>query len=103
MTPAQATGYVAGIEHPALDISAYFNKIIELCGFSPLLKSDLYLTIHIDVEPDHIIWSHGNALRYMRGKNRKEVLTAYKSVMDFWIKFWALAFRRLDYGKLVVQ
>ena len=44
---------IVAIEHPALDISAYFNKIVGLCGRSDRLETDLYLRIHIDVEPDH--------------------------------------------------
>lgn len=95
---AQASGFLAGIEHPALDISAYFNKVIGLCGFSNLLTSDPYLTIHIDVEPDHIVWSHGSALRYMKGDKEEEVLHAFQNVMSFWKEFWAAAFSKLNYS-----
>ena len=97
MSPAEATGFVAAIEHPALDISAYFNKIVELCGRAELLKSDLYLSIHIDVEPDHIIWAHGNAERYMKNGKADEVINAFKTAMSFWTEFWAIAFTKLAY------
>jgi len=96
-TPAQASGVTAGIEHPALDISAYFNKVISLCGFPSLLESDPYLTIHVNVEPDHIIWSHSTALRYMNEGKAEEVIHAYQKVMSFWQEFWAMAFAKLDY------
>lgn len=97
MTPAEATGYVAAIEHPALDISYYFNKIIDLCGRKDLLTSDLYLTIHVDVEPDHIIWSHGNALRYIEEGRKDEVIGAFQKAMTFWVSFWDKAFTKLNY------
>jgi len=97
MTPAQATGYVAAIEHPALDISAYFRTIIRLCGHRKLLTTDPYLTIHVDVEPDHIIWAHGNALRHMKTDSTGEILDAYQKAMSFWEEFWSLAFTRLNY------
>lgn len=99
MSDAEATGYVAAIEHPALDISDYFQLITVLAGRRELLKEDLYISIHIDVEPKHIIWSHGNALDWMEeSKERGEqVLKAYQSAMTFWDKFWELAFRKLGY------
>jgi hypothetical protein len=97
MNPAQATGFIVAIEHPALDISAYFNKIVELCGKNELLKSDPYLTIHIDVEPDHIIWAHGNAERYMKNGKEDEVINAFKTAMSFWTEFWEIAFTKLGY------
>lgn len=97
MTAAEATGYVAAIEHPALDISFYFNKIIELCGRSDLLTTDLYLTIHVDVEPDHIIWAHGNALYYIENGDEEKVLAAYQKGMKIWTKFWQRAFTHLGY------
>lgn len=97
MNSAEATGYVAAIEHPALDISAYFNKIVELCGKKDLLTSDLYLKIHVDVEPDHIIWAHGNAKKYFADGHREEVLNAFKTAMTFWTQFWATAFTKLNY------
>jgi len=105
MTPAQATGYVAAIEHPALDISDYFQKITFLKGRSDLLASDPYLYIHVDVEPSHIIWSHGNALDWMEdekkqardGYKKEEVVEAYQNAMSFWDRFWRLAFDKLGY------
>lgn len=97
MTPAQATGFVAAIEHPALDISYYFNKIIELGGFGELLKTDIYLTIHVDVEPDHIIWSHGNALHHMQNGSKKDIVDSFQRGMSFWQEFWRLAFNKLNY------
>lgn len=106
MTPAQATGYVAAIEHPALDISDYFQKIAILRGRADLLKSDPYLYIHVDVEPNHIIWSHGNALDWMEDEGRQErecyrradVVEAYQHAMAFWNTFWQLAFSNLGYS-----
>ncbi len=105
MTPAQATGYVAAIEHPALDISDYFQQITRLRGRQDLLTSDFYLSIHVDVEPKHIIWSHGNALDWMEnvakqqkeGYTAQEVLEAFQNAMAFWDEFWALAFQKLGY------
>jgi hypothetical protein len=105
MTAAQATGYVAAIEHPALDISDYFQQITRLRGCEELLKEDLYLSIHVDVEPRHIIWSHGNALDWIEDKERqqrqryteKEVVGAFQSAMSFWDRFWKIAFRKLGY------
>lgn len=105
MTPAQATGYVAAIEHPALDISDYFTTITTLCGYPELLESDPYLSIHVDVEPNHIIWSHGNALDWMEdvekqkmeGYSRIEVIEAFQNAMSFWDDFWSLAFKKLGY------
>lgn len=106
MTPAQATGYVAAIEHPALDISDYFQQITRLQGRSDLLTDDPYISIHIDVEPKHIIWSHGNALDWMEdiGKQEREsytaddVVQAYRHAMAFWDGFWQLAFQKLGYS-----
>ncbi|MBL0153390.1 MAG: hypothetical protein IPP93_07865 [Chitinophagaceae bacterium] len=105
MTPAQATGYVAAIEHPALDISDYFTTITSLCGYPEMLVTDPYLSIHIDVEPNHIIWSHGNALDWMEntemqakeGYSRLEVIEAFQNAMSFWDDFWKLAFKKLGY------
>ena len=106
MTPAQATGYVAAIEHPALDISDYFQQITRLQGRSDLLTDDPYISIHIDVEPKHIIWSHGNALDWMEESDKQkrehytanDVVTAYRHAMDFWDGFWKLAFQKLGYA-----
>jgi hypothetical protein len=105
MTPAQATGHVAAIEHPALDISDYFQQITRLSGRSDLSATDPYLYLHVDVEPKHIIWSHGNALDWMEDKvkqNREgftaeDVIGAYRSTMAFWDEFWQLAFTKLGY------
>lgn len=94
MTPAEASGFLAAIEHPALDISAYLHALLRLCGFKHLLQTDPYLTIHVNVEPHHILWSHGTALRYMqRGTTeRTEVLTAFRKVMTYWEQYWPYAF-----------
>ena len=105
MTPAQATGYVAAIEHPALDISDYFITITTLCGFSELLVTDDYLKIHIDVEPNHIIWSHGNALSWMDDQEKmyqmkytkEEITDGFTHAMSFWDNFWKAAFSKLGY------
>ena len=105
MTPAQATGHVAAIEHPALDISDYFQQITRLSGRADLTTTDPYLYIHVDVEPKHIIWSHGNALDWMEdeekqereGFTRDDIVVAYRSAMAFWNDFWALAFTKLGY------
>lgn len=106
MTDAQATGYVAAIEHPALDISDYFQQITRLRGRKDLLTTDLYLSIHVDVEPKHIIWSHGNALDWMEDKEKqqrqgyteREVVKAFQNAMSFWDEFWKLAFHKLGYN-----
>jgi len=103
MTPAQATGYVAAIEHPALDISDYFISITTLCGYPELLHSDKYMEIHVDVEPNHLIWSHGNALDWMEdeakmqrlGYRKEDIINAFTKAMSFWDNFWALAFSKL--------
>lgn len=95
MTPAQASGVIAAVEHPALDISGYLHQMIGLCGASDLLRSDPYLTIHVRVEPDHIIWSHGTALRYLE-RGKEEVVHAFQRVMSFWEEYWSLAFSRLN-------
>lgn len=105
MTAAEATGYVAAIEHPALDISDYFCQITRLAGRAELLQSDPYLSIHVEVEPNHIIWSHGNALNWMEdvdrqareGYSKDEVIAAYQKAMSFWNDFWALAFSKLGF------
>jgi hypothetical protein len=74
MTAAEATGILAAIEHPALDISDYFQRITHLCGRSDLTRTDPYLSIHVEVEPKHIIWSHGNALDWMEDESLGEHL-----------------------------
>lgn len=107
MTPAEATGYVAAIEHPALDISDYFCQITRLAGHRELVEQDPYLSIHVDVEPNHIIWSHGNALDWMEdtekqqreGYRRDDVVRAYQHAMAFWNEFWKLAFAKLGYAE----
>jgi hypothetical protein len=105
MTAAQATGYLCAIEHPALDISSYFCELAKLAGREDLLSSDPYLSIHIDVEPSHIVWSHGNALSWMNDHARQrsdrfsgnEVAEAFTTAMAFWENFWAGAFAKLGY------
>jgi hypothetical protein len=96
-TPAEVSGLIAAIEHPALDISDYFNKIIELCGRGDLRKTDLYLRIHIKVEPDHIIWAHGTAEQFIKYGKSDEVISAFKGAMEFWSKFWAIGFGKLGF------
>ena len=102
MSEATASGILAGIENPALDISAYFREIVLRSGFANLLKRDLYLTIHVKVEPHHIVDSHEMALWYMKqgSKERDEVLGAFQQVMKFWSAFWEVAFSEL--GELPV-
>ena len=105
VTPAQATGYVAAIEHPALDISDYFCQITRLAGQPDLVQTDPYLYIHVDVEPNHIIWSHGNALDWIEDADkqrreaysREDVIGAFQSAMAFWNEFWRLAFTKLGF------
>jgi hypothetical protein len=55
------------------------------------------LTIHVKVEPIHIIDTHETALRYMaQGEQQhQEVLTAFTEVMWFWTSFWAAVFTDL--------
>lgn len=95
-----ASGLLAGVEHPALDISCFLHEIIRLAGFSELLSSDPYLTIHVDVEPDHIVDAHGRARSRMEGgpSERKEVLLGFRAAMRFWERFWPFAFRSVGYG-----
>lgn len=111
MTPAQATGYIAAIEHPALDISDYFTTITTLSGHSNLLIEDKYLSIHVDVEPNHLIWSHGNALDWMEDEEKmkrleyckEDITDAFTHAMAFWDNFWSLAFAKLGYASPQVQ
>lgn len=105
MTAAETIGILAAIEHPALDISDYFQQITRLSGRSDLTRTDPYLYIHVAVEPKHIIWSHGNALDWMEdeekqreeGYTRNDIVTAYQHSMKFWNEFWQIAFRKLGY------
>lgn len=78
---------IVAIEHPALDISAYFNKIVALCGRSDRLETDLYLRIHIDVEPDHIIASHSKAEEYIKRGGADEVVDIFREATQFWAIF----------------
>lgn len=96
LTAASASGVLAGLEHPALDISAYFHETIARSGFPELLDKDIYLTIHVTVEPHHIIWSHKTALRYIQQGQKDEVVSAFRQVMDFWVHFWEIGFSRLQ-------
>lgn len=97
MEEAEAAAVLAGIENPALEISSYFRDVVRLTGFEPLLDEDPYLTIHVRVEPGHIVDSHELALHYMnRGTREREiVLAAFDKVMQFWSEFWATAFEQL--------
>jgi hypothetical protein len=78
-------------------------------GRPDLLSSDPYLSIHVDVEPSHIIWSHGNALDWMEdetkqrdeGYTKEDIVEAYQHAMSFWNNFWALAFGKLGYPSIV--
>lgn len=105
MKDFEATAVIAAVEHPALDISDYFQQIARLMGRSDLLKTDLYLSIHINVEPKHIIWSHGNMLDWMEDKEKqeregyteREIVEAFQRAMSFWDEFWKLAFQKLGY------
>lgn len=90
MTAAYASGVIAAIEFPALDISAYFKHLVRLSGRLDLLQ-DPYISIHTVVEPEHIIDSHSTALRFME-TDRAEVETGFKSTMRFWEPFWHKAF-----------
>lgn len=103
LSAAEVSGLIAAIEHPALDISAYFNKVVALCGRHDLLETDTYLLIHIDVEPDHIIASHSKAVEYiMRGKT-DEVVGIFREATEFWCGFWAKAFEKLGYSASEAQ
>ena len=97
MTAAEATGVLAGVEHPALTISWYLHRMIELCGATELLAADPYLTIHVRVEPEHIIWAHGKGVDYLATDERETVIRAFRQVMAFWEEYWPLAFSRLNY------
>jgi len=94
---ARATGMLAAIEHPALDISGYFHKMIELAGRTHLLKKDPYLLIHVDVEPSHIILSHESAKSHMKKGHEQEVIEAFHETMGFWVEFWPKAFKTVGY------
>lgn len=96
MSEAYATGVVAGFEHPALDITNILMSVIEKAdggSFQHLLEEDFYLRVHVAVEPDHIVWAHGNCLAFMaRGEQEKaEVIRGFRDVMEFWTCFWNLA------------
>jgi hypothetical protein len=93
-TSARAAGLLAGIEHVALQISHYFHEVVLRSGFPALLTTDSYLTIHVAVEPQHIVDTHEIALRYMgKGpRERGEVLAAFDEVLTFWRDFWRAAF-----------
>ena len=93
MTAARATGVVSGFEHPALDITNILLLVVEKAGFAELLETDIYLTIHVAVEPSHIVWAHGCSLRYMKMGSAEyaEVLSGFQDTMDFWSCFWDLA------------
>ncbi len=64
-TPAHAAGALAAIEYPALDVSRILRAIVALAGRADLLRSNVYLKIHVRVEPEHIIDTHTLALQYM--------------------------------------
>lgn len=91
---------IVAIEHPALDISAYFNKIVAMCGRSDRLETDLYLRIHIDVEPDHIIASHSKAEEYIKRGGADEVVDIFRDATEFWCDFWVKAFEELGCSAL---
>jgi hypothetical protein len=98
MTKWSAAGYLAGIENPALDISAYFREIVRCSGFTDLVEEDLYISIHVRVEPTHVVDSHELALRYMAEgpQARTEMLESFAEVMSFWSQFWSVAFSDLQ-------
>jgi Iron-containing redox enzyme len=93
-SPARAAGLLAGVESPALEISAFFREVVSLSGFPHLIDKDDYLKIHVRVEPEHIVDTHEMALRYMAQgvRERDEVLDGFREVMKFWSAFWAAAF-----------
>lgn len=95
MSPARATGVVSGFEHPALDITKILLLVVDRGGFAELLETDVYLTIHVQVEPSHIVWAHGNSLAYMERGDQAEVLDGFRDVMTFWLEFWELAMGEL--------
>jgi Iron-containing redox enzyme len=97
-TPARSAGLAAGIEHVAMQISQYFHEVVLRSGFPELLKTDLYLTIHVQVEPQHIVDTHEIALRYMANspRERAEVLAAFEEVLTFWADFWNATFDDLQ-------
>lgn len=97
MKARTAAGYIAGIENPALDISAYFCEVVRRCGFEHLLADDPYLRIHTIVEVQHVVDSHESALRHMEkgARARADVLAAFEEVMEFWTTFWDVAFGEL--------
>lgn len=97
LTPAAASGVVAGFEHPALDITRILNAVVTRAGYGHLVTTDPYLVIHLAVEPSHIVWSHSTALRFMRrgSEDADAMLDAFRSVMRFWRAFWSRAFDTL--------
>jgi hypothetical protein len=98
-TPAQAAGALAAIEYPALDVSDILRMVVMKGGRQDVVSSNLYLKIHVKVEPEHIIDTHEVALRFMEQgeQQRHEVVEAFRTVMDFWVKFWPAAFSGLGY------
>lgn len=103
IAPAEASGALAAIEYPALDISAYFHETIARSGHERLLSTDPYLTIHVRVEPSHIISSHRTALHYMKMGRGRQVLAGFRRVMAFWQEFWPAAFAKLQYPSPVAR
>jgi hypothetical protein len=93
----EAAGLIAGIEAPALDISAILHEIIGRAGFPELLETDFYLRIHVKVEPEHVLDSHKSArLRMKAGlAEREQVLAGYKRAITFWDEFWPVAFQTI--------
>jgi hypothetical protein len=98
LTPAGAWGVATAFEHPALDITAILRAVTRLAGFAPLLETDPYLVIHVAVEPSHIVWAHGTALRYIQRGHGEEVIAAFRHVMQFWSAFWTASFTMIGYS-----
>lgn len=96
MSEPFAKGILAGVEHPALDISAMLHHILRLAGFSHLLSTDPYTVIHVTVERDHIADSHEMA-RLAMYESETEVLAGFHKAMEFWSTFFPLIFKELGF------
>ncbi len=100
MTRAETISILAGVGHPALTISWYLHRRIELCGCSELLPIDTYCQTHIGVEPEHIIHAAGRTLQCFGAGEKDAVVAAFRRVMAFQEEYWPVAFSRLNYPRI---
>lgn len=97
LSPAEASGVLAGLEHPALCISGFLHRLMHLCGTPDLLETDLYLSLHARIEPLHVMWSHGAAQEFIDRGEGEAVIGAFRRAMSWWSAYWPVAFATLGY------